>query len=113
MSDLPSKPFSNGTEYEIFKYNFCERCQNHKVREEDGFPAFPEDGGCAIEDAMENARFDRMLFPSENVRELMDTSDGTVIAWHYCNRFFCTDEKAQEAYFDLMKRALAKGEEHG
>lgn len=111
MSNLPSKPFSSGTEYEIFKYNFCEICRKHKVRK-DGFPAFPEDGGCPVEDAMENARFDISLFPSENIRELRDAKDNTVIAWHYCNRFHAFDEKKQFSYFDLMKRALVKGEEH-
>ena len=74
MSNLPSKPFSNGTEYEVFKYNFCEDCIKHKLRE-DGFPAFPEDGGCPIEDAMENARFDISQFPSEYIRELTDAND--------------------------------------
>ena len=56
MSILPSKPFSNGTEYEAFKYNFCERCRKHKLRD-DGFPAFTEDGGCPIEDDIKNTRF--------------------------------------------------------
>ena len=110
MSNLPSKPFSNGTEYEIFKYNFCEDCRKHVVRE-DGFPAFPEDGGCQIEDDMENARFDISQFPSEYIRELTDANDGSIICWHYCNRFDCAEEKRQFAYFDLMKKALFKDRE--
>lgn len=85
VKNLPSKPFSSGTEYEIFKYNSCERCKKHKLRE-DGFPAFPEDGGCPIEDAMENARFDIAQFPSESIRELRDENDD-IIRWHSCNEF--------------------------
>ena len=107
MSNLPSKPFSNGTEYEVFKYNFCEDCRKHVVRE-DGFPAFPEDGGCPIEDAMENARFDISQFPSEFIRELRDAKDDSVIAWHCCNRFDCIDFNIQEKYLNMMNRA--KGE---
>ena len=104
MSNLQSKPFSNGTEYEVFKYNFCEDCRNHVVRE-DGFPAFPEDGGCPIEDAMENARFDISQFPSEFIRELRDEKDDSVIAWHCCNRFDCIDTNRQEKYLNMMNRA--------
>ena len=107
MSNLPSKPFSNGTEYEVFKYNFCEDCRKHVVRE-DGFPTFPEDGGCPIEDAMENARFDISQFPSEFIRELRDAKDDSVIAWHCCNRFDCIDTNRQEKYLNMMNRA--KGE---
>ena len=104
MSNLPSKPFSSGTEYEVFKYNFCEDCIKHKLRE-DGFPAFPEDGGCPIEDAMENARFDISQFPSKNIRELRDSKDNSVITWHCCNEFDCIDNKWQEQYLNMMKRA--------
>lgn len=103
MSSLPSKPFSNGTEYEVFKYNFCEDCRKHVVRE-DGFPAFPEDGGCPIEDAMENARFDISQFPSKDVRELRDAKDDSVIAWHCCMKFECIDADRQEKYLNMIKR---------
>ena len=104
MSILPSKPFSNGTEYDLFKYNFCEVCKNHKIRE-GGFPALPEDGGCPIEDAMENARFDISQFPSKNIRELRDSKDNSVITWHCCNEFGCIDNKRQEQHLNMMKRA--------
>ena len=107
MSNLPSKPFSSGTEYEVFKYNFCEDCRKHVVRE-DGLPAFVEDGGCPIEDAMENARFDITKFPHDDIRELRDAKDDSVIAWHCCNRFDCTDSNRQEKYLNMMNRA--KGE---
>lgn len=86
MKNIPSKPFSNGTEYEIFKYNYCERCRKHKVREEDGFPEFPENGGCKIEDAMENARFDISLFPNNKIRQIEDEY-GRTIKWHDCIDF--------------------------
>ena len=104
MSDLPSKPFSSGTEYEVFRYKFCEYCKNHVVGE-DGFPAFPEEGGCPIEDAMEYARFDISKFPSEDIRELKDEKDGSVIAWHCCNRIDCLDTKMKEKYLNMIERA--------
>jgi len=59
--------FGSGTEYEVFRYNNCEKCKKHIEREEDGFPAFPEDGGCVIEDLLERARFDLSLFPQEHI----------------------------------------------
>lgn len=79
-----AKPFSSGTEYEIFKDNYCEnRCIFHKARE-DGFAEFTENGGCPIEDGTENARFDRNAFP--NV--LLEVwKDGKCINWHHCPFF--------------------------
>jgi hypothetical protein len=109
MSNGRSMPFSNGTEYEVFLYNFCERCRNNKLRE-DGFPEFPEKGGCPIRDAMENARFDIGQFPVEWVRELRDATDNHVIAWHYCIRFSNPDWDVMESYFTMMKNALIKRE---
>ena len=85
MRSLPSKPFSNGTEYEVFRYNYCERCKNHKVRE-DGFPAFVEDGGCPIEDAMEYARFDLSKFPNKKIREIRNKDDN-ITRYHHCIEF--------------------------
>ena len=110
MSNKPASVFSNGTEYEVFLYNFCERCRNYKLRESDGFPEFPENGGCKVLDAMENARFDTSLFPSEWIRELRDADD-KIIAWHYCTRFSNPDyENVMVPYFTMMKKALAKKE---
>lgn len=63
MRTEPSTSFSSGTEYENFIYCFCERCKKGKLNE-DGFPEFPEEGGCPIWDAMENARLGQP-FPSE------------------------------------------------
>ncbi len=106
MSNNPSKPFSSGTEYEWFLEQFCERCTEHKLRE-DGFPEFPDNGGCPIRDALENARFDVSQFPSEWVRELRSAKDDSVLAWNYCIRFNNPDyENVMVPYFTMMSRAL-------
>ena len=103
----PSMPFSSGTEYMDFKYQFCERCTAYKARE-DGFPEFPNKGGCPILDAIENARFDMSKFPTEWVRELTSADDDSPIAWHYCIRFSTPDWSLMEKYFKHMKIALIK-----
>ncbi len=87
-----SKPFSNGTEYEYFKETWCERCAHCKYRE-DGFPEFPEQGGCKILDAMENARFEISYWPGKEIIEERD-EDGNVMYWHKCTRFI--KRKGQE-----------------
>lgn len=110
MSNKPSMPFSNGSEYWDFKYQFCERCTNNKKRE-DGWPEFPEKGGCPILDDIENARFDIKKFPSKWLRELTSAEDGSPIAWHYCIRFTNTDRSIMQKYFTLMKNALIKKDE--
>lgn len=107
MSKTPSTPFSNGTEFEVFKDNWCYRCRAHKERP-DGFPEFPENGGCPIEDATENARFDISKFPSDMLLTLRDATTDEVICWHYCLRFNSPDEDVQFRYFDMMKRAMFK-----
>lgn len=56
--------FSSGTDYEIFRDNYCENdCVFHKERE-DGFAEFVAYGGCPVEDGCEQARFDEDLFPT-------------------------------------------------
>lgn len=105
MSNLPSKPFSNGTEYEVFKYNFCEDCKKHKIRE-DGFPALPEDGGCPIEDAMENARFDQcdaIKFAYGSAKEIVqkvaeEYNDG----WIPCSERLPSKEEFIKSYIGKM-----------
>lgn len=81
-----SKPFSSGTEYEIFLDNYCHRCKHELMRKDAPFPEFPENGGCPILDAMENARFRIEEFPTKEVVEVRDT-DGKVLKWHYCTKF--------------------------
>ena len=114
----PGLPFSNGSEYEDFKYQFCERCQNYRERE-GGFPEMPDKGGCLILDAMERYRYRTKGFPSEWVVELYSADDGSPIAWHACRQFHSSEKdtekqwKLMEAYFTLFKKALVKsgGEE--
>jgi hypothetical protein len=75
-----ASPFSNGTEYEIFKDNYCEECIHHKIRK-DGFCEFIEDGGCPIENGIEDALFDVSRFP--NV--LLQVWQGKkCLSWNYC-----------------------------
>ena len=85
MKYRESKPFSSGTEYADFLYFWCKTCKYYKVRD-DGFPEFPENGGCPILDAMENARFDLSKFPVKEIIEERD-EDGNVMYWHKCTRF--------------------------
>lgn len=66
MTIEPSTRFSSGTEYEIFLYNFCQRCSKGKTREDDGFPEFPENGGCPIWDAMEYQPFSCSICQNPN-----------------------------------------------
>ena len=98
---LPSSPFSNGTEYEIFLDNFCYRCKKHKTRE-DGFCAFVEQGGCPIENAMEDARFGSP-FPSEDIVRIIE--DGETKYWNVCKAFETDDA-------DLMKSFQALFDDH-
>ena len=79
------KPFSSGNEYEVFLYNWCNRCVNYKLRD-DGFPEFPENGGCPVLDAMEYARFDLSVFPCKEIIEEQDES-GNIVYYHKCTRF--------------------------
>ena len=81
-----SKPFSSGTEYEVFLYNWCELCTHYKLREDDGFPEFPENGGCPVLDAMEIARFDLNVFPCKEIIEEQD-DNGNIVYYHKCIRF--------------------------
>ena len=80
-----SKPFSSGTEYEVFLYNWCERCVHYKLRD-NGFPEFPENGGCPVLDAMEYARFNINVFPSKEIIEERD-ENGNIFYYHKCIRF--------------------------
>ena len=100
MTIEPSTRFSSGTEYEIFLYKFCQRCSKGKTREDDGFPEFPENGGCPIWDAMEYARFGE-AFPSEKIVRLVDKNGKTKV-WNCCTEFQTDDENLMAAYKSLF-----------
>ena len=95
---LPSSPFSSGTEYQIFLDNFCYRCKKHKKRE-DGFCAFVEQGGCPIENAMEDARFGSP-FPSEDIVKIVE--NGKIVNWNICKSFETDDKGLMKAYKKLF-----------
>ena len=80
----PSTPFSNGMEYEFFLENFCFRCNKHKL-DQDGFLATVKNGGCPIENALEDARFDLSVFPCNDVVRIV--KDGEVVNWNICRAF--------------------------
>ena len=101
---VPSKPFSNGMSYEFFLECFCWRCKKHKERE-DGFCAFVEQGGCPIENAMEDARFGS-AFPSEDIVQI--NRDGKTIYWNVCKSFETDDADIMDAF-----RALFTDEKGG
>lgn len=96
----PSKPFPNGMSYEYFLECFCLRCKHGKLRE-DGFPEFPEDGGCKIWDALENARFDLSLFPCNDVVQI--ERDGEAVMLSICKHFVSDDARIMEAYKALFE----------
>lgn len=96
----PSKPFSNGTEYEVFLCNFCHRCK-HGIISEEGYAEYPENGGCKIWDALENARFDLNVFPCEDVLQI--EKDGHIPIWHACKSFETDDESVMTAYKKLFE----------
>lgn len=85
MKYSESKPFSSGMDYEIFLDNWCYECVHYKARI-DGFPEFPENGGCPVLDAMEYAKFDLSEFPSKDIIEERD-EDGNVMYSHKCTKF--------------------------
>lgn len=95
---LPSIPFSNGMSYEFFLENFCYRCKKHKVND-DGFCAFVEQGGCPIENAMEDARFGSP-FPSEDIVRIVE--DDKTIYWNICKSFETDDKNLMKAYQKLF-----------
>ncbi len=95
---LPSLPFANGMSYELFLECFCYRCKKHKVNE-DGFCAFVKDGGCPIENAMEDARFGES-FPSEDIVRIVE--DGKTKHWNVCKAFETDNKALAEAHQALF-----------
>lgn len=84
MKYKPATVFSSGTEYEIFRYNFCDRCKFHKMSPDGAFIEFTENGGCPIENDMESCRFGTVEFP----KEIMEVyHNGKRICSHYCPFF--------------------------
>lgn len=76
-----AKPFSNGTEYEVFRYNYCDNgCEHHKERT-DGWVEFVENAGCPIENGIEDARFVIEKFPNV-ILEVWNGEE--CINWHHC-----------------------------
>lgn len=98
-----SMAFSNGTAYEWFCEQFCERCRFYK-ESDDGFPAMPEDGGCPIRDKVEFARLGEP-FPSECFADLF-TPEGKAIAFNVCRHFWAENDDDQYKYFRLFMDAI-------
>lgn len=94
----PSKPFSNGMSYEFFLESFCYRCKKHKV-DKNGFCAFVADGGCHIENAMEDARLG-YDFPSDDIVQI--DKDEKPLYWNVCKYFETDDEDVMNSYKSLF-----------
>lgn len=94
------KPFSSGTEYEVFMTSFCERCKHGKKNPETGFPEYVENGGCVVWDAMECARLNAAVFPSDDVVRI---KNGGEVYPHVCKYFESDDKKLMESYKALFK----------
>ncbi len=86
MNELfqPSKPFSNGTEYEVFLDNFCCRCTKYKTDKNN------KTEWCPTAYALECARWDENKWPSEKLIRFAGY-------YHLCLGF-------QNGDADLMKR---------
>lgn len=100
-------PFSNGMSFEWFREYFCERCKKHKEDETTGYCAFVEDGGCPIENACEDARFNLELFPVDKIVSLSES--GKIKYWHVCTDFQAKTEELQEKY-DRLYWSESEGE---
>lgn len=94
------KPFSSGTEYEVFETSFCDRCKHGKRNHENGFPEYVENGGCVVWDAMECARFNKSVFPSDDV---VCIKNGGELYSHVCKYFETNNKKLMESYRALFK----------
>ena len=90
----PSKPFSNGTEYECFLFSFCYRCEK-------GNKGFPDQTNCPIWDAMENAIFDLSVFPSNDVVSVYE--NGKIKYFNVCKCFESDNADLMAAYKQLFE----------
>ena len=95
---VPSIPFANGMSYEFFLESFCYRCKKHKV-DKNGFCAFIADGGCPIENAMEDARFG-YDFPSEDIVRIIE--NGETKYWNVCKAFETDDADIMKSFQELF-----------
>lgn len=92
MKYKPATVFSSGTEYEIFRYNFCDRCKFHKMSPDGAFIEFTKNGGCPIENDIESCHVGAVEFPKE-IMEIYH--NGKRICSHYCP-FFTEKERDRE-----------------
>ena len=96
---VPSIPFSSDLSYEFFLECFCYRCKKHKV-DKNGFCAIVEQGGCPIENAMEDARY-TYDFPSEDIVRIIE--DGETKYWNVCKAFETDDEDLMKSFQALFE----------
>lgn len=94
----PSTPFSNGMSYEFFLESFCYRCNKHKENSF-GFCAYTKDGGCPVENAMEDARFDIDKFPADKI---VCVEAGETVHWNVCTEFDSDDAEVMKNYKALF-----------
>lgn len=80
------KPFLSAKGYAFFLEDWCYGCTHYKARE-DGFPEFPEYGGCKTLDAMGRAMFNSDWFPKKYVTIEERDEYGNVIRCHKCTKF--------------------------
>lgn len=101
----PSSCFPNGMSYEFFLESFCYRCKKGKINS-DGYAESPENGGCEIWDAMENARFDRELYPCNDVVQI--EKNGEVMYWNVCKHFESSDKQLMKQYKMLFESEVVE-----
>ena len=102
----PSRPFSNGTEYEVFLSCFCDRCRRFRL-EGGGVPAR---SSCKTEKAMCNARFDITLWPKNDI---VETADGRHICLRFSGRDTKTGYKQRAMAVSAGQTSLFSGEGNG
>lgn len=90
MIEKPIKIFSNGTEFLLFQDWNCERCKRYVFDKDNGYPAYPKDGGCKTLDAIYNAMFDESQFPSSDIVEQYD-DNGNLQCSFKCKKFLSED----------------------
>lgn len=97
---VPGTEFPNGMTYSFFWENFCARCKNHKDGDDMLITAPVEQGGCPIENAIEDAACGGD-FPYEDVVSI--EVDGRTKYWHVCRGFDTDDAGVKGAYLALFE----------